>query len=296
METKNDLVSVVIPVFNSEKFVIESIESVLNQTYQNIEIFVIDDGSTDNSNEILNQFSDKITLITQKNQGLSSSLQHGIRKIRGKWFKWLSPDDALKSEAIETLVKNAKKLPPNTILYSNWEIMDENGNKLRDFSETNYNELSNFDFNVRLLDGQQINVNTSLIPSHLFEKGCNIQDLEDPVAIDYDFFLRAGLVYKTKFHLIPKSLVKYRINSNQLSKKNITKTLDYLNFVRQTILSELETSEMEKYLSSLKKYQNKKPIIRKTMELGLKIATKSLPSEITNHLLVFYLNKIRRNR
>ena len=152
MSLHDDLVSVVIPVYNSEKFLAESIESVLNQTYKNIEVITIDDGSTDKSLDILQQFSDKITVISQPNQGLAVALNAGIKKIHGKWFKWFSPDDVLYPDAIEILVNEAKKLQENTIIYSNWELIDEKNKKLRDFSESNYNKLSNFEFNVRLLD------------------------------------------------------------------------------------------------------------------------------------------------
>ncbi len=64
---ENGLVSVVIPVYNSEKFLNQCIESVLNQTYKNIEIIAINDGSTDDSLKILETYSDKITIISQKN-------------------------------------------------------------------------------------------------------------------------------------------------------------------------------------------------------------------------------------
>jgi len=74
LNSKDDLVSVVIPVYNSEKFLKQAIESVLNQTYKNIEIITIDDGSTDNSLEILKQYSDRIIIISQPNQGLTAAL------------------------------------------------------------------------------------------------------------------------------------------------------------------------------------------------------------------------------
>jgi len=226
MNLPNDLVSVVIPVYNSEKFLRESINSILNQTYQNIEIIAVDDGSTDDSAKILKEYSDRITIISQSNQGLASALNSGIKKIKGKWFKWFSPDDILYPDAIETLVKEAKNQQENSIIYSNWELIDENGNKLRNFSESNYNNLEKFDFNVRLLDGQLINVNTTLIPCSLFERGCRILELKDPVAIDYDFFLRAGILYDTKFYLISKNLIKYRVHSEQLSHKKISHSLN----------------------------------------------------------------------
>jgi len=203
-----DKVSVVIPVYNSERFLSESIKSVLGQSYKNLEIIAVDDGSTDNSLEILNQFRDTIVIIHQKNQGLAGALNTGIKKMTGRWFKWFSPDDVMKPDAIEELVKKGKELGDNCIVYSNWNMIDEKGKFLRSFSESNYNDLDNFEFNVRLLDGQQINVNTALIPAKLFSEGCKIRDLEDPVAVDYDFFLRAGLLFKAKFHQIEKTTHK----------------------------------------------------------------------------------------
>jgi len=157
----NDLVSVIIPVYNSEKFLKFTIESVLNQSYSDIEIIAVDDGSTDESLKILRKFENKISIIEQNNHGLTSALNAGIKKMNGNWFKWLSPDDVLEPQAIETLVNHAKKLSDNTIVYSNWEIIDENGENLRNFVESDYNNLENFEFNIRLLDDQHINVNTS---------------------------------------------------------------------------------------------------------------------------------------
>ena len=235
-----ELVSVIIPVYNSAQFLKESIESVINQTYQNIEIICVNDGSTDNSLEILQQYSDKISIISQENHGLASALNLGIRKMKGIWFKWFSPDDVMYPHTIETLVDTAKKYP-NTIVYSNWKIIDQKGTKLRDFSESNYNELSNFEYYIRLLDSQQININTSLVPSSLFEN-CSIRKLDDPVAIDYDFLLRAALLCNIKFHLIEKPLIKYRIHPKQLTHKNISKTLNYIYKIKSEILQNLDVS------------------------------------------------------
>jgi len=235
-----DLVSVIIPVYNSEKFLAESIESVLKQSYKNIEVIAVDDGSTDNSMKILKQFENKIIVISQENKGLAGAMNTGMKKMRGKWLKWFSGDDILYQNAVETLVDEARKLSDGAIIYSNWDIIDEKGKKLRTFAESNYNELSHFDFNVRLLDGQQININTCLIPSSLFKLGCSIENLEDPVAIDYEFFIKAGILFGTKFHLVPKPLLGYRVHGKQLSHKKITDTLSYLSKVRNDILSKLD--------------------------------------------------------
>jgi len=291
----NDLVSVLVPVYNSEKFLNESIESVLNQTYKNIEVIAIDDGSTDNSLKVLHQYSDRINILSQENQGLATAINAGINTMKGKWFKWFSPDDVLYPEAIQTLVKAARNLPENTITYSNWEIVDENGKKLREFSESNFNDLSKFDYNVRLLDGQQVNVNTSLIPCSLFKKGCEFRSLPEQVAIDHDFFMNAALIFDTKFHLIPTSLIKYRIHKGQLSHRNITKTLDYLQKIKNEILSKLDEKERIEYINALKEYKMKKPLSKKAMNVGLKLVS-SLPPWVSDNVLTLYLNKLRSSR
>lgn len=291
----SDLVSVVIPVYNSEKFLKKTMESVINQTYKNIEIICVDDGSTDNSLAILKEYSDKIIIISQKNQGLGAALNAGIKKISGNWMKWISPDDILHHDAIDTLVQEAKKLPENTILYSNWELIDENDKKMRDFYETNYNDLDSFEFNVRLLDCQQVNVNTSLIPSSLFKTGCIPQNLKDTSSVDYDFFLRAGILHGTRFYLVKKSILKYRIHKGQVSHRNIAKTLENLETVRNGILSKLDEPTLTRYRLALARYQRQKPLGQKLMRKGLHL-TSILPEKISDGMITFYLNKIRSNR
>ena len=290
----SDLVSVVIPVYNSEKFLEECLDSILAQTYQNIEIIAVDDGSTDSSPDILERYSDKINIISQKNQGLASALNLGISKMIGNWLKWFSPDDVMYSNTIEILIDEAKNHPDNTILYSNWNIIDETGNILREFHESNYNELSEFDFNLRLLDGQQINVNTTLIPA-IFLKKYGIRELDEPVAIDYDFFLRSALLHDVRFHLISQPLVKYRIHSDQLSHKNISKTLNYISEIKDEILMKLDEPLRIKYNHGLEQYKKTKPTKTKTLEFGMKLLS-SVPTWVSDRVLMLYLNKIRHNR
>ena len=289
-----DLVSVVIPVYNSEKFLEECMNSILTQSYRNIEIIAVDDGSTDASSDILERYSDKISIISQKNQGLASALNLGISKMKGDWFKWFSPDDVMHSNTIETLIDEAKNHSDNTILYSNWNIIDDTGNILREFHESDYNELSEFDFNLRLHDGQQINVNTTLIPA-IFLKKYGIRELDEPVAIDYDFFLRSALLHDVRFHLISQPLVKYRIHSDQLSHKNISKTLNYISEIKDEILMKLDEPLRIKYNHGLEQYKKTKPTKTKTLEFGMKLLS-SAPTWASDRVLMLYLNKIRHNR
>ena len=291
----SELVSVIIPVYNSEKYLEECLNSILNQTYENIEIIVVDDGSTDSSSDILKKYSDRVVILSQKNCGLASALNLGISKMNGYWLKWFSPDDVMFSNTIEQLVTASKNISGNVIIYSNWQLINQNGDFLRNFSESNYNELSKFDFNIRLLSGQQINVNTSLIPFSLIKNKCGFRNLEEPVAIDYDFFLRAALLFDTKFYFIEKPLIRYRIHSNQLSHSNIKKTLSYLNKLKEEILENLDKEKKLKLLLEIKKFEKKQTLMKKTLSKGLKL-TQFLPDWASDRILIFYLNKIRRTR
>ena len=100
----SDLVSVVIPVYNSEKYLEECLNSVLGQTHKDIEIIAVDDGSEDSSLDILKKYSDKVNIFSQKNQGLAIALNLGISKMKGNWLKWFSPDDVMFTNTIEKTI------------------------------------------------------------------------------------------------------------------------------------------------------------------------------------------------
>jgi glycosyltransferase involved in cell wall biosynthesis len=97
---KNPLVSVIIPLYNQKEFVGEAISSVLNQSYSNIEVIVVNDGSTDNPSEMLKQFKKDIKLINQKNKGLAAARNSGIRQSRGEYIQLLDADDFLDKDKV----------------------------------------------------------------------------------------------------------------------------------------------------------------------------------------------------
>jgi len=83
----NDLVSIIIPVYNGEKYLEETLISCFNQTYSNFEVIAVDDGSTDQSSKILKKYSDKIKILKKRNGGTASALNAGIKVMNGEWFK-----------------------------------------------------------------------------------------------------------------------------------------------------------------------------------------------------------------
>lgn len=104
------LVSIIMPVYNAEKHVKKSIESVLNQTYNKFEFLIINDGSTDNTLTILNSFEDsRIKVFTIKNGGPSPARNFGLKVAIGEYIQFVDADDALEQDAVEQLVSKIEK-------------------------------------------------------------------------------------------------------------------------------------------------------------------------------------------
>lgn len=112
------LISVIIPIYNSEKYLKRCIDSIINQTYKNIEIICINDGSTDESYNILKQYEikdNRIIILNKLNQGVSSARNDGIRISKGQYITFVDSDDWLELDAIENMVYLAKNKESDAI-------------------------------------------------------------------------------------------------------------------------------------------------------------------------------------
>ena len=147
-------ISIIIAVYNQELFLEECIKSALNQTYKDIEIIVVNDGSTDNSGKILEKYSNVISIINKENGGVSSAYNMGIKSMNGEWMKTLDSDDILLPNAIEFFVNYIKSIKnsDSKIFYTNYDVINEDGEKKYEFMEPNYNDLDDFEANTLLLD------------------------------------------------------------------------------------------------------------------------------------------------
>lgn len=107
----NELISVIIPVYNVEKYICQCMDSVVNQTYHNIEIILIDDGSPDNCGKICDEYAQKdgrIKVIHKKNGGLSAARNDGIRTATGEWVTFVDPDDWLDVDSFKSVFEAIK--------------------------------------------------------------------------------------------------------------------------------------------------------------------------------------------
>lgn len=122
------MITVVIPLFNKEKQIAKTLQSVFAQTYNNYEIIIVNDGSTDGSAEVVESINDpRIRLIHQQNAGVSAARNRGIAEANGKYIALLDGDDEWKPTYLETIVRLIKKYPECDVFATNYEFKNTNG-------------------------------------------------------------------------------------------------------------------------------------------------------------------------
>ncbi len=150
----NDLVSIIVPIYNMKEHIANGLKSIIDQTYSNIEVLIIDDGSTDGSSKLCDaamEEYDKVTTFHQKNSGAGIARNNGIKYSKGKYIYFMDIDDTLHKDAIKIAVENIEKTDCDIIVFG-YEDNDVNGNTLRinkwnafevsgDYIRKNYHEF-----------------------------------------------------------------------------------------------------------------------------------------------------------
>lgn len=128
----NKMISVVLPVYNGENRVSKSIESVLSQTYTNLELIIVNDCSTDGTEEIIRhykEFDKRVRIIENStNQKLPKSLNNGFRAAKGEYLTWTSDDNAYHTDALEIMASELDKNPKIDMVYTDFTKVDMEGN------------------------------------------------------------------------------------------------------------------------------------------------------------------------
>jgi glycosyltransferase involved in cell wall biosynthesis len=211
---KNPTVSVIIPTHNRAKLIGKAIKSVLNQTYQDFEIIIVDDGSTDNTEETVKSFNNfKIRYISHSNnRGISAARNTGIRASRGKYIALLDSDDEWLPEKLDQQIKVFQNASSEVGVVCSWSYnIDEKGNYI---SKRCLPKKDGYIYED-LLSTDPISVPTVLIRKECFHRVGLFDNLLNAQQ-DWDMWIRIAKYYK--FVLIKIPLVKYRIHPNQISK------------------------------------------------------------------------------
>ena len=221
-----DLVSIIMPAYNAEKYIEEAIISVLKQTYPNFELVIVNDGSTDNTGNIISEyrdkFYDKIVYIDKKvNEGTALTLNRAIREARGKYICWLSADDVFFEDTVESLVKFLEDHKEYDIIFSDYELIDNNSIFLREsFFKRAIIELVDNNLNQPyrglLMEGCIINGCSIIVPKKCFEEAGDFNH-QYRYAHDYDLWLRLASRYSIGY--LNKINVKNRTYREQISQQ-----------------------------------------------------------------------------
>jgi glycosyltransferase involved in cell wall biosynthesis len=214
------LVSVIIPACNAEIFIARTLESVLSQTYQNIEVLVVDDGSSDKTAEIVKSFVQKdsrISLLQQSNAGVAAARNLAIEKSRGEYIAPIDADDIWYPQNLEKQVESLSKSEPSVGIVYSWSV-DINEEDL--LTGGFYNSTITGEVYKALVYKYFIgNASSSLIRRLCFEKvggyNCKMKAENAQGCEDWELHLRIAEHYQ--FKVVPEFLVGYRQITTSMS-------------------------------------------------------------------------------
>lgn len=207
------MVSVIIPVYNGAKYMKQAIDSALAQTYSNIEVVVVNDGSTDETNTIAKSYGKRIKYISKENGGVSTALNAGIREMDGSYFSWLSHDDKYDLRKIESQINVLRNLEnKKTVIYGGYITINEKSDILEEFhldQKYTIEDLSRplFPFFSGLLSGC-----TLLLPRSVFTE-VGLFDEKLKTTQDYELWYRALKLFPIAYD--KNCYTYYRLHKSQ---------------------------------------------------------------------------------
>lgn len=212
----NPKVTIVIPVFNGADYLVQAIESALAQTYQNIEVIVVDDGSTDSgaTAAVIRRYTPRVVHLSHtENRGVAAAINTALEKLTGEFFTWLSHDDIHLPHKVAAQLAYYRKLEKtDAILFSNYELIDESGAVT---GECRWDLPMLIERPLLPLLNGWINGVSLFIPVHILREFGQF-DVRLRYTQDYDRWNQ--YITKYEFFLQPETLVRYRIHSRQGSR------------------------------------------------------------------------------
>ncbi|ARN77628.1 hypothetical protein BST97_06265 [Nonlabens spongiae] len=242
--------SVAIAVYNKEKYIVETMESVLAQDFDDFEVVVVDDGSTDRSMELIkNMKNDRIRIFTQENQGASAARNHAIAKCSGKYIALIDADDLWTQHHLSDIKELIQTFPEAQLFATHYEVMYTPHYKV----EANYSvEISKRtvmidDYFAGSMQRSLITSSSVAFTREAFEKaGKFAPDIKS--GEDTDLWIRLTLEYPLAFHL-----------------RNST---TYRSFAENNLTSQLLVEESSKLLNKYKEQEQSNPSLQKFMNMN----------------------------
>jgi glycosyltransferase involved in cell wall biosynthesis len=206
------LVSVIIATYNMARYLPLAVRSALDQTYKNIEVLVVDDGSTDDTQKVMTSFLDdpRVRHCPQENKGQAAAKNRGVRESRGDYIAFLDADDMWTLDKLDLQLPLFSRLEAVGVVYSSFICIDETGKELTVADD----ELFRGRVSGPLLIRNFIGFGTSVVKKECFDRlGGFKENLR--MGVDYDMWLRFSTQYE--FDYLDRPLLYYRVWSGQMS-------------------------------------------------------------------------------
>jgi len=231
MPTDHPMVTVIIPVFNGEKYIAEAIQSVLDQTMADFELIIINDGSTDNTASIIASFGDnRIIYIEQENSGVSAARNMGLEQAKGEFVSFLDADDAFPEESLDVRVKYLMENKDIQIVGGGIRIMNTALEILEDAKTPNYRGL--FLPKLLRLDGQVFAgicylFRRAIIISERFDEGMTHCE-------DYLFLISIAAKHEVQYGSVCDFIYNYRVHCESASIKEAAWRTGFISLIKKT--------------------------------------------------------------
>ncbi len=226
----NPSVTIVLPVYNGERFLTKSIDSIINQTYKNYELIIVDDSSIDATSKIIKYYSDKDSRIksitNMTNKGLPYSLNRGFELSKGDYLTWTSDDNMYHEQAIEKMVSFLAQNEDCGLVFADMNLVDENDEII----------------GSRITEHQNIYSRNCVGACFMYRSECKeiIGDYDEKKGLveDYDYWLRIASIYRIE--RIPEVLYDYRYHNNSLTIKKMKQVGERLADLRLKYIERIE--------------------------------------------------------
>lgn len=252
------LVSIIVPCFNAEKYIADAIQSLLDQTYKNIEILIVNDGSTDNSRHVIKSFTDtRIQYFEQSNRGQCAALNYGFQFARGRYVKFYDADDLLDMETIEGQVNVLKNSEDKDISFIEWRRFynDKVPSAIdHDHYHTIHRDCTPLEYLTYTGKTPMVQCGLWLIPRSMFAVS-RLWDERLSLINDTEFFSRL-LPHARQLKFSSKGFTLYRTNFNSnslsgdVSKKGIRSALLSIDLMAKWMLKMEESERIKKIIAS----------------------------------------------
>lgn len=222
------VISVIIPVFNGEKTIKETIQSVLNQTFTDLEVIVINDGSQDSTLSVVSSIEDpRLKVFSYENAGVANSRNRGFSHASGEFISFLDADDLWTPDKLEAQLKALQAHPQAAVAYSWVDYIDQSG---KFFYAGNHITANGNIYEKLLLHNLLENGSNPLIHKQAFAKvGSFDQTLSS--AADWDMWLRLSARYE--FVAVPSSQVLYRVSTHSMSSNALKMETESLQLIEK---------------------------------------------------------------